>query len=128
MFIDTRAASAPANILPKSKPILHTLRGKDPVELENHGYVSFFVFHISPHFSTPSLNPSWHTLTGTAPANILPKSKPILHTLRGKDPVELENHGYVSLLSLTFSPHFSTPSLNLSLHTLTGTVKKETVK
>lgn len=38
VFIDTRAASAPANILPKAKPILHTLRGKDPVELENHGY------------------------------------------------------------------------------------------
>ena len=40
VFIDKRAASAPANILPKSKPILHQLRGKDPVELENCGYVS----------------------------------------------------------------------------------------
>ncbi|XP_045197133.2 protein phosphatase 1 regulatory subunit 32-like isoform X1 [Mercenaria mercenaria] len=38
VFIDTRAASAPANILPKSKPLLHSLRAKDPVELENSGY------------------------------------------------------------------------------------------
>ena len=44
MFIDSRVSSAPANILPKSKPILHTLRGKDPVELENSGYVSSFVY------------------------------------------------------------------------------------
>ena len=42
VFIDKRAASAPANILPKSKPILHQLRGKDPVELENCGYVSIW--------------------------------------------------------------------------------------
>lgn len=38
VFIDTRAASAPANILPKAKPLLHSLRAKDPVELENCGY------------------------------------------------------------------------------------------
>lgn len=38
VFIDTRAASAPANILPKAKPYLHTLQPKDPVELENSGY------------------------------------------------------------------------------------------
>ena len=44
MFIDSRVSSAPANILPKSKPILHTLRAKDPVELENNGYVSTFVY------------------------------------------------------------------------------------
>lgn len=42
VFIDTRAASAPANILPKAKPLLHSLRAKDPVELENCGYVSSF--------------------------------------------------------------------------------------
>lgn len=40
VFIDTRAASAPASILPKAKPLLHSLRAKDPVELENAGYVS----------------------------------------------------------------------------------------
>ncbi|XP_052242813.1 protein phosphatase 1 regulatory subunit 32-like isoform X2 [Dreissena polymorpha] len=38
VFIDTRAASAPASILPKAKPLLHSLRAKDPVELENSGY------------------------------------------------------------------------------------------
>lgn len=38
VFINTRAASAPANILPKAKPLLHTLKRKDPVELENAGY------------------------------------------------------------------------------------------
>ncbi|KAJ8314512.1 hypothetical protein KUTeg_006662 [Tegillarca granosa] len=38
VFIDTRASSAPADVLPKSKPRLHTLRSKDPVELENSGY------------------------------------------------------------------------------------------
>lgn len=44
MFIDTRAASAPASILPKAKPLLHSLRAKDPVELENSGYVSFSMY------------------------------------------------------------------------------------
>ncbi|KAL3884068.1 hypothetical protein ACJMK2_030290 [Sinanodonta woodiana] len=38
VFINTRAASAPADILPKAKPLLHKLRPKDPVELENAGY------------------------------------------------------------------------------------------
>ncbi|XP_060065144.1 protein phosphatase 1 regulatory subunit 32-like [Ylistrum balloti] len=38
VFIDTRAATAPTNILPKSVPLLHKLRSKDPVELENCGY------------------------------------------------------------------------------------------
>ncbi|CAG2189017.1 PPP1R32 [Mytilus edulis] len=38
VFIDTRAASAPANILPRSKPLLHRIQAKDPVELENEGY------------------------------------------------------------------------------------------
>lgn len=38
VFIDTRVASAPASILPRGKPLLHTLKSKDPVELENHGY------------------------------------------------------------------------------------------
>ncbi|KAH9518464.1 hypothetical protein Btru_016864 [Bulinus truncatus] len=37
-FIDKKLASAPANILPKHKPLLHQLRGKDPVEAENFGY------------------------------------------------------------------------------------------
>ena len=41
VFIDTRAGPAPADILPKSKPRLHTLRPKDMVEDENTGYVSF---------------------------------------------------------------------------------------
>jgi hypothetical protein len=39
---DTRASSAPANVLPKAKPLLHKIRAKDPVELENEGYVSVF--------------------------------------------------------------------------------------
>ncbi|GFN85744.1 protein phosphatase 1 regulatory subunit 32-like [Plakobranchus ocellatus] len=38
VFIDTRAKSAPSNILPRHKPLLHHLHAKDPVELENHGY------------------------------------------------------------------------------------------
>lgn len=38
VFIDTRASSAPANVLPKAKPLLHKIRAKDPVELENEGY------------------------------------------------------------------------------------------
>lgn len=38
VFIDTRVASAPASILPHGKPLLHKLKAKDPVELENHGY------------------------------------------------------------------------------------------
>ncbi|GFR76486.1 protein phosphatase 1 regulatory subunit 32-like [Elysia marginata] len=38
VFIDTRAKSAPSNILPRYKPLLHHLHSKDPVELENHGY------------------------------------------------------------------------------------------
>jgi len=37
-FIDTRAASAPASVLPRHKPLLHQLQSKDPVELENCGY------------------------------------------------------------------------------------------
>lgn len=37
-FIDQRIGSAPASILPKHKPLLHKLKGKDPVEEENHGY------------------------------------------------------------------------------------------
>lgn len=39
VFIDTRAASAPANILPCYKPLLQKIQPKDPTELENHGYV-----------------------------------------------------------------------------------------
>ena len=50
VFIDKRAASAPANILPKSKPILHQLRGKDPVELENCGYVSIWFRYLNIYF------------------------------------------------------------------------------
>ncbi|KAK3096952.1 hypothetical protein FSP39_005069 [Pinctada imbricata] len=38
VFIDTRAATAPMDILPKAKPRLHTLRPKDMVEDENTGY------------------------------------------------------------------------------------------
>ncbi|KAL5010449.1 hypothetical protein ScPMuIL_012754 [Solemya velum] len=38
VFIDTRAASAPAAILPRANPLLHKLQGKDPVEMENCGY------------------------------------------------------------------------------------------
>ncbi|PVD28154.1 hypothetical protein C0Q70_10739 [Pomacea canaliculata] len=38
VFIDTRAASAPANILPCYKPLLQKIQPKDPTELENHGY------------------------------------------------------------------------------------------
>ncbi|XP_052807278.1 protein phosphatase 1 regulatory subunit 32-like isoform X2 [Mya arenaria] len=38
VFIDTRAASAPAHIMPKAKPLLHSIQAKDPVELENSGY------------------------------------------------------------------------------------------
>ncbi|XP_046574794.1 LOW QUALITY PROTEIN: protein phosphatase 1 regulatory subunit 32-like [Haliotis rubra] len=38
VFVDTRAASAPADILPRGKPLLHKLKPKDPVELENNGY------------------------------------------------------------------------------------------
>ena len=64
MFIDTRAASAPANILPKSKPILHTLRGKDPVELENHGYVSLLSLTFSP-FLYPKSKPIWAYINET---------------------------------------------------------------
>ncbi|XP_074662941.1 stabilizer of axonemal microtubules 4-like [Tubulanus polymorphus] len=37
-FIDTRIASAPANILPRAKPLLHKLQGKDPVEAEHGGF------------------------------------------------------------------------------------------
>jgi len=37
-FIDTRAASAPAHILPCHRPLLHKLQGKDPIGNENHGY------------------------------------------------------------------------------------------
>ncbi|KAK0041813.1 protein phosphatase 1 regulatory subunit 32 [Biomphalaria pfeifferi] len=37
-FIDTKLASAPANILPKHKPLLHKLQVKDAVESENFGY------------------------------------------------------------------------------------------
>ncbi|XP_005090613.1 protein phosphatase 1 regulatory subunit 32 [Aplysia californica] len=38
VFIDSRAASAPANLLPRHKPLLHHIQAKDPVELENCGY------------------------------------------------------------------------------------------
>jgi hypothetical protein len=38
-FIDTRLASAPADIMPRGHPYLHKIAPKDPVELENHGYV-----------------------------------------------------------------------------------------
>jgi hypothetical protein len=38
-MIDTRVASAPAEIMPHHRPLLHKLRRKDPVELENSGYV-----------------------------------------------------------------------------------------
>ena len=38
MCIDTRASSAPADIQPRNKPYLHTIRSRDPVELENGGY------------------------------------------------------------------------------------------
>jgi len=37
-FIDTRAASAPAHIMPRHKPLLHHIQSKDPTELENCGY------------------------------------------------------------------------------------------
>lgn len=37
-FIDTRMASAPADILPRGHPYLQKIAPKDPVELENHGY------------------------------------------------------------------------------------------
>ncbi|RUS91534.1 hypothetical protein EGW08_000649, partial [Elysia chlorotica] len=47
VFIDTRAKSAPSNILPRYKPLLHHLQFKDPVELENHGYVSLFIMFTS---------------------------------------------------------------------------------
>ena len=40
VFIDTRAASAPANLLPRHKPLLHHIQAKDPVERENCGYVN----------------------------------------------------------------------------------------
>jgi protein phosphatase 1 regulatory subunit 32 len=40
--MDTRIASAPADIMPRYKPHLHKIRSKDPVELENGGYVSEF--------------------------------------------------------------------------------------
>ena len=36
----SRVASAPADIMPRGTPHLHKIRPKDPVELENHGYVS----------------------------------------------------------------------------------------
>lgn len=37
-FIDTRALRGPNDILPKHQPLLHSLRSRDPVELENSGY------------------------------------------------------------------------------------------
>lgn len=37
-FIDTRLASAPADIMPRGHPYLHKIAPKDPVELENQGY------------------------------------------------------------------------------------------
>ncbi len=39
--IDTRVASAPADIMPRATPHLHKIQPKDPVMLENGGYVSF---------------------------------------------------------------------------------------
>ena len=38
MCIDTRVASAPADIMPRGKPHLHKITSKDPVELEHGGY------------------------------------------------------------------------------------------
>eukprot|EP00105_Crassostrea_gigas_P022711 XP_011442325.1 PREDICTED: protein phosphatase 1 regulatory subunit 32 isoform X1 [Crassostrea gigas] len=49
VFIDTRAATAPSDILPKSKPRLHTLRAKDPVELENGGYGPKYMLSETKH-------------------------------------------------------------------------------
>ena len=40
MCIDTRVASAPADIMPRHKPHLHKIQSKDPIEAENKGYVS----------------------------------------------------------------------------------------
>ncbi len=37
--IDTRVASAPADIMPRARPHLHKIQPKDPVEAENAGYV-----------------------------------------------------------------------------------------
>ena len=45
--IDTRSASAPANIMPRHKPHLRKISAKDPVELENGGYVSVHHFITS---------------------------------------------------------------------------------
>ena len=39
MCIDTRIASAPADVMPRYKPHLHKIQPKDPVENENFGYV-----------------------------------------------------------------------------------------
>ena len=38
--IDTRVISAPADYRPKHKAHLQNIQSKDPVELENGGYVS----------------------------------------------------------------------------------------
>ena len=43
MTIDTRASSAPTDYMPIYTPHLHKIKSKDPVELENHGYVSDYV-------------------------------------------------------------------------------------
>ena len=46
VFIDSRVASAPASVLPRGKPLLHKIQPKDPVELENKGYVSFLFYPL----------------------------------------------------------------------------------
>ena len=38
MCIDSRVASAPADVMPRGRPHLHKIISKDPVELENGGY------------------------------------------------------------------------------------------